>query len=52
MELWFTSICRQWDLGGRKEIVFVNIDALIQPVATGKSFPQMVSSLLDDKRKT
>lgn len=52
MELWLTSIYRQWDLGGREETVFVNVDALVQPVATGKSFPKMVSFLPDGKRKT
>ena len=33
-------------------MVFVSIYALVQPVATGKSFPKMIPFLPDDKRKT
>ena len=47
-----TSICWWWDLGRRKEIVFVNIDTLIQLVATEKSFLKIVPFLPDDKGKT
>lgn len=45
-------ICWWWDLGRRKEIVFVNIDTLVHPVATGESFPKIVPFLPDDKGKT